>query len=818
MAADIPMQNNRIITFGPFRADVGERLLFENDEPIQLPGKAFDLLLALVQTPGHLRVREELIEALWPETIVEEANLTWNVNALRKALRDDRRNPRYVETVRGHGYRFVAPVAVEAKDDVGMGLLAQESPSAPLPAFGGKGKEQGSRAKSLPPGEDSGVGAVVPAAIATGTVAPTGNVTNDGGSEGVGGSLLTKGDSSKARIASKPRTSKRVRGKLAPTGALLALGAAAVIVIVGVLIWRFVPFGSGAKNKSATPVIAVMPFENLSSDPNNAYLAEGIQDTILSKLAGIGGLRIISRASTKRYPSHPTKLGKIATELGATAVLEGSVQKSGDRMMVNVQLIDVATNEHIWAHVYTRSLADVFAVESDVATQVATSLKTELLPGETIRLASKPTDDPQAYLLLLKANYYANQIFSRGNAKNSAAALARAVTLYHQAIAKDSQFALAYARLSLLKTFKDTRNYSLQTEADSKQAAKRALALDPNLPEARLAMAYAKYFLNGDLPGALAQLEQIPEQFSDDNAEISGAMALMYLHQGNWQKALAGYRRAITLDPRNPRWLVDIGITLTMLRHYPQAAQRFDQALALEPNDYYAAAFKAMMLLAAGKPLKQILQVVAVIPPTSTQKGLVPALQFEIAQLSRQPQAALNALKNASGWVAAPNVRGREPVALLRAQAWENLGDEKKAQQAYEKAHAMLQTALKSQPTNTKLWSFLGLAEAGLWQKAQAIAAGRKATSLAPVSKDAVEGPSHLVILAKIYARVGKLHQTIELLRRLLEMPAGIVMSVPLLERDPVWDPFRKSPQFQNLLKEFANKPPLPTSAQVASD
>ncbi len=759
MAATTSRKINEIYTFGPFRVDVAERLLLKNGELVPLPGRAYDLLLDFVQNAGHLRTRAELIEALWPDTIVEETGLTWNVNALRRALGDHRRNPTYVETVHGQGYRFIAPVEVEQ------------------------------------PNGGADVEAVGSAAIAAGTAVPTENIGSAGESEGVGD----------------------IAAEAAPTGqrrVIWGLAGALIVVIAGVLIWQFVPFGSRTNGEPDTPVIAVMPFENLSSDPNNAYLAEGIQDTILSKLAGIGGLRVISRASTKRYPSHPAKLGKIVTELGATAILEGSVQKSGDRMMANVQLIDVATNEHIWAHVYTRSLNDVFAVESDVATQVATSLKAKLLPGEATRLASKPTHDPQAYLLLLKANYYANQIFwGSGTTKDSVATLAQAVALYHQAIVRDSHFALAWARLSLLEIFQYGTVGNAKMGADAKYAADQALATEPDLPEARLAKAYVKYFLDGDLTGALAQLEHIPEQFRDDNAEISGAMALIHFHQGKWQKTLAEYRRAIMLDPRNPRWPLDIGMALTMLRHYAQAESRFNQALALEPDDYYAAVLKIMMLLAAGKPMKQVRRVVAAIPPTSAQKGLVHTLQFEIARLSRQPQAALNALKDTPDWVTAPNAKGKEPVALLRAQAWEAVGDKKKARQAYEKARNMLQTALQSKPKGSRLWSFLGLALAGLGQKAQAIAAGLKAASLTPVSKDAVEGPSHLIILAKIYTQVGKPRQAIKLLRRLLEMPAGYFMSVPLLERDPVWDPLRKSPVFQALLKEYGSKQaPTPAS------
>src|SRR5690625_4753309 len=388
MTGDIPIENREIYQFGPFRADATERLLFGNDEPIHLPGKTFDLLLALLRPAGRLRSRDELIEALWPDTIVEEANLTWNVNALRHALGDDCRTPRYVETVRGHGYRFIAPVEVE-------------TPAAPAPA------------EEIDRGDE------------------TENV-----------------EASHRRDSRAQTNADGSRAWRAPTGAWFAL-AATIIIVAGVLVWRFTPLGWAGKDATPVPAIAVLPFENLSTDQANAYFAAGIQDTILSKLAGIGGLRVISRTSTERYPSNPTNLKQIARQLDVTAVIEGSVQKAGDQVLINVQLIDAKNNDHIWAHTYTRQLADVFTIENDIATRVAAALKAKLLPAEAARLATSPTRDPQAYLLFLKANYQANRVLGRGSAKNFATAVKQAAELYHQAIARDPRFALAYARLSL---------------------------------------------------------------------------------------------------------------------------------------------------------------------------------------------------------------------------------------------------------------------------------------------------------------------------------------------------------------------------------
>lgn len=332
---------------------------------------------------------------------------------------------------------------------------------------------------------------------------------------------------------------------------------------------------------------------------------------------------------------------------------------------------------------------------------------------------------------------------------------------YRQAFNQDPQFALAYARLSLLESYSYKLNIELKQKviADAEWAAKQALAINPNLPEANLAMGYVKYYGHHNYAGALDKFEQIPIDFRNNNAEVIGAISFIHRRQGKWHEALTGLKHASKLDPRNPRWLYEVGSTLMDLREYAQAIQEFDQALALEPKDYNAAAFKVITLIFAGKPLQLARRILADIPPDSSQKGLIPALLFEIERLSHRPESALNALNDASGWIASPSAFGREPAALLRAQAWAAQGNRLHSQQEYKKARIMLKTALQAQPKNSSLWSFLGLAEAGLGQKSQAIGAGIKATSLTPVTKDALAGPSCLVTLAKIYAQVDEPHQ-----------------------------------------------------------
>ncbi len=714
--------NNELYIFGPFRLDVAERIVSRAGEPVPLAGKTFDLLQILVENAGHLNSRDTLIEALWPTTIVEENSLSWYVSALRKALGDEGKTPRYIETVRGQGYRFIAPVTTDE--------LPRQSASPP------------------------------------------------------------------ASPARRQRT-------VLAGGGLLAL-----LVIAGLLAW-YALRPSPRRPPPAARSIAVLPFENLSANPANAYFAAGIQDTILTKLSGIADLHVISRTSTEHYPSHPRNLRRIARELGVASVLEGSVQKSGNQVLINVQLIDAATDNHIWAQAYTRTLDNVFSVESDVAEQVATALKARLLPAERARVAASPTRDSKAYDLFLQANYLARQITGTYSANDPVAVTRKAVSLYHEAIARDPRFALAYARLSYLESRVYWRaiDHSSQRIAAARADAHKALKLAPNLGEAHLAAGYAAYYGKRDYATALKQFK-LAARSMPNSAEVLGAISLIQRRQGNWRQALTDQRKAASLDPRNPHWAFDIGSTLALARHYPQAIRQFDRALAIEPYNFLALTFKVWVELLAGET-QAARQTISGIPPTSGPFGQMASVRFVSAWLNRQPQAALAALDKAPAWIQAPDFLGQIPTDLLRARALQTLGRNSEARAAYESARAALRKTLKAQPDNPDLLSALGLAEMGLGNKTEAIRDGLHATRVLPIHKDAIAGTLYLATLAKIYARSGKSDRAVKLLAKLLAMPAGLTLSAPLLKLDPTWDPIRQNPAFQALLKQYAPREPL---------
>jgi len=719
------IKNKELYIFRPFLLDAEERLLYRNNTSIPLAGKTFDLLLTLLRSAGHLQNRDDLIKVLWPDTVVEESNLTWNVNALRKALDDNRREPRYIETVRGHGYRFIAAVETRSKGASDTELAS--------------------------PGEGA-----------------------------------------------SPRKILGRRARLAASAAMAGI----FLAVAGLLLWHFSINAPTLQSGESARSIAVLPFENLSPSKANAYFAGGIQDTILTKLSGIGDLHVISRTSTQQYPSHPQNLKEVGKQLGVTSILEGSVQKAGNQVLINVQLIDARTDNHIWAQAYTRTLDNVFDVENDVAEQVTAALKAKLLPSERARISIAPTKNPQAYDLFLKAGYFSAQVTDHSNAKNPPEIVAKAVSLYKHALRLDPNFALAWARLSYLRSYAYWYALNLREKntVAAERAAKRALALQPNLPQAHVAMGFVEYYIHRNYAAALNQFDRARQNLPN-NASVIAAIAYIHRRQGELHQTLTGLRKAATLDPHNPRWPYNIGLTLMSLRKYTAAEQQFDLTLAIEPYYYDAYIYNTWALLLDGKKT-QARKALDRIPNGVDRQGLVSVIEFQIDSLAHKPAMALKKIKNAPDWVQGPNMVGEIPKSLYQAEAWAQMDNKTQARQAYEKAARELKQALQTQPDNPDLWSSLGLAEAGLDKKKEAIRDGNRATSLLSTSQDAVDGPLYAAALAKIYVRTEEPRKALIILKKLLSMPTGLVLSISLLETDPVWNPLRADSRFQELLSK----------------
>jgi TolB-like protein/Tfp pilus assembly protein PilF len=546
--------------------------------------------------------------------------------------------------------------------------------------------------------------------------------------------------------------------------------------------------------------IAVLPFENLSEDKANAYFVEGINDEILTRLAKISALKVCSRTSTRQYVARPGNLAEIALRLGVANILEGSVQRSAGTVRVNVQLIEADSDSHLWAESYDRDMDDIFSVESEVAQAVADALKATLLPAETVRIASVPTTDPDAYDRFLKAQHLTRQIVST-SVKDPADIARKAVCLYESAIEADPAFALAHAQLAHLKSYLywNDIDFSPQTINAAQIAATQALALQPNLPEAHLAMGYVRYWGRRDYAGALAEFAIARESLPND-ANVIAAIAFVHRRQGDLAQAITELEKAAELDPHDSSLTRDLGDTYLYLRRYSEAVAAFDRSLALAPDNIETHIYRAGALRMCGDA-ERSRRALAAIPEGYDPQGSVSLARFNLALAMRQPGMALAAIAQAPAWLLDNVNNVLVPAALLRGRALARTGATGPAQEAFLAAQGALEEQLREAPEHAGIHGNLAIVHAGLGHKDAALAAACRATDLLPVSRDILDGTFHLAGLAKIEAQVGETRLAVNHIEQLLAAPAGHEVSVASLRADPAWDPLRKDPRFRKLLK-----------------
>jgi TolB-like protein/class 3 adenylate cyclase/Tfp pilus assembly protein PilF len=563
---------------------------------------------------------------------------------------------------------------------------------------------------------------------------------------------------------------------------------ATVAMLAGLL--RMTP--ATAPDKS----VAVLPFANMSEDKANAYFADGVQDEILTALSRIKALKVISRTSTEQYRGKPHDLPSIAQALGVATVLEGGVQRAGNRVRINVQLIDARNDAHLWAESYDRDVTDLFAVQSEVARQVAQALQASLLPAEAKALAAAPTQNTRAYGLYLQAANRARRILDENI--QGPPLMQPAIALYEQALALDPDFALAAAGLARAHMWMYWAHDQTPAHlAAAKNTAEHALALQPNLGEAHFALGLYHYWGHRDYDAALEQFE-LARRALPNNADVAGIIAAIARRQGRWYAALEGLKQASVLDPQSSDGWYQLGWTYTVLGRYPEAEVALDRAVAVSGTAALTKVVRGRLTLLKGDlgPLRAAL---GALTPGSADYLVSLFDSYYLHQRSRDYDAALKALADSPhDWPA--HYGYPVPKPLLAAKAWQAKGDSARARLSYAEAQALLEAALKERPEDPDLHANLGLAHAGLGRREAAVAAGKRAVALLPVSKDAVTGPIYLALLAEIYVATGDYEHAIELLRQLLAMPAGLMMSPALLKLDPAWDPLRQDPRFQKLI------------------
>jgi TolB-like protein len=583
---------------------------------------------------------------------------------------------------------------------------------------------------------------------------------------------------------------RSVRRRNTMVGAALIAGA----VIIAGGIWfsrtRMAPT-RGALEKS----IAILPFENLSRDPDNAYFAEGIQEEILTRLAKIANLKVISRTSTQKYKSAPDNLREIAKQLGVANIVEGSVQKAADQMRVNVQLVNAQTDTHLWADTYDRKLTDTFSVESEIAKAIAEALQAKLTGGEQRALAVKPTSNSEAYDAYLRGLAFETRTSAIPDD------LEKAVRFYERSVQLDPAFALAWARLSRA----NAQIYfgGLDKTAARRDAAERALntvqKLQPNSPETLLAQAYYQYWVLRDYEIAKATFGRVRELLPG-SSDVPAALALIARRQGHWDESVANWEQTLVLDPRNIEWLGNAAETYAMLRQFPAALKTYDRVLDIVPNDPDTLASEAKIYQADGN-LEQAGKLLAGVnaQTPSINAFLTKGDQFF---LERHFDEAIRLIHNRlTEYRDLPDIERRfNPFFLLLAQ--EYAGDIVGARATAQEMLGPLETLRQKDPDNPNFAYALSLTHAVLGQKDAAIKEAERANTLLPSDKDAVDGPRNEENLASVEVLVGDKNGAIPRLQHLLEIPYKNPVTPALLRLHPQWDPLRGDPAFQKLCEE----------------
>jgi TolB-like protein/Tfp pilus assembly protein PilF len=588
----------------------------------------------------------------------------------------------------------------------------------------------------------------------------------------------------------------------------VALGIAA-LVIVAILVAFTLPgmlrSRENVKPESAEALpavaksIAVLPFENLSRDPDNAYFVEGIQDEILTRLSKIADLKVISRTSTQKFKSAPDNLREVAQQLGVANILEGSVQKIANAVHVNVQLIRAATDEHVWAESYNRTLNDVFGVEGEVATAIADQLKAKLTGTEQKAVAAKPTQNAAAYDAYLRGLSIEHNEYSTNS-------YSLAANDYTEAVRLDPNFALAWGRLAAVRSFLNFNRIELNTNTPAavKEAADRAMALAPDAGESWIAQGSYRYRVQRDFAGALAAYQEAQKRLPN-NALVYQYMAYVQRRLGRWQDAEASYKKALELDPRDIQLLSSMGTEFyDYLRRFDDALAMINRALEISPDSEPTRGNKANVLQSAGR-LSEAAQELARIPANSTDDWVVLA-RLTQALYERQYDVAIQVAEQKLNATPAGQPLTTLVLSALvisgYCHAW--TGQPEPARRDFTRVINELKptpdTDVPADANGTPIW--LAQAYAGLGEKENALKQAQQA--LKEYETDAIGKAQTEVAVAQIQAQLGDREAAIAALPHLLEVPAGVTTAD--LKFNPFWDSLRKDPRFINLTTDLQSK------------
>ena len=585
------------------------------------------------------------------------------------------------------------------------------------------------------------------------------------------------------------------------------LFAVALAVSFSTFFHRASPPTTRNLSEIATPIlgngIAVLPFQNLSDEKQNAYFADGVQDEILTNLARVADLKVISRTSTMQYKTGAQRnLREIAKTLGVAHVVEGSVQRSGGRVRVNAQLVDARTDRQLWGQSYDRELSDVFAIENELAEQIVSQLKSKLSPQEKAAIEEKPTTDLAAHDLYIRAK---TLIASSALSTPQAESLFEAVRLLNQAVERDPAFALAYYQLAEAHDviYLQGIDHTPARLAMANGAIQSLARLRPNSGEAHLALAKHLYWCYHDYDRAREELTLAQKSLPNDPMPFQ-ILGYIDRRQGRWPESTKNLERAIELDPQNSAFLEQIARSYECLRRYADAERALDRAIALVPKDAAMRARRAEIELhwhADARPLVSMIQ--AIIAKDSREAKNIAELWLNAALYDRDFDAALRAL-------AALPIDGCHRETILFPRVWcegivaQMRGDKVAARAAFSSARNEMAKLVREQPAYAEALCALGMADAALGNKEDAIREGRRAVELLSVTKDAIIGPLLVQNLALIYAWTGEKDLAFEQLSAAAKLPG--YLSYGELRLHPYWDPLRSDPRFDKIVASLAPK------------
>jgi TolB-like protein/Tfp pilus assembly protein PilF len=546
--------------------------------------------------------------------------------------------------------------------------------------------------------------------------------------------------------------------------------------------------------------IAVLPFENLSDDKENAYFADGIQDDVLTNLSKIGDLKVISRTSVMPYRGKTSNVREIGKALGVGAILEGSVRRIGNRVRVNVQLINAENDEHMWAEDYDRDLTDVFAIQTDLAQKIANELRAKLSPSEKAQIERKPTENGEAYLAFVQAH-------NLQSAYEDFEKLKQSEQLYERAMNLDPNFALAIARYSQLESWiLHTFDRTQERREKARTLAERALQLQPDLPEAHLAIGFSYYYGDDNYDAALDEFE-IAQRGLPNESEVYLDIGAIQRRQGKWAESTANLEKAASLNPKDVWPLQNLVFNYQMLRNFDAANKTIDRALALNPTAFGPLEVKSKLAIAQRGDFsvaEKAFEVLKSIPMTSEQKLKMAGGRADVFLLERKYREGLQEAERLPD-----DLLTSLPGALcnkyyLIGFARKALGDEAGARAAFLRAKSAAEEQLKKSPDSADAHIHLAKVLACLGEKDAALSEAQRAMELRPESKDAFGGPEITEGVAQVHTFLGDNARAIEILDGLLNRPSSV--TVESLKMNPLWDSLRNDPQFQALLNKHGGK------------